>query len=172
MFQSLRQNSQVYIFHKSEKPFLEIGTVVNIPTTKSKYGLPQTFGQTQEMVVDLVVKTDKQTLNYNGLPANLEIADSFSNGESVVVSDNRAAINAEILSYKQKSIDTINSINRHKDIVHTCEEILNNLNPEYAEKKQQQNEINTLKNQITDVSKTLTNLTEMVESLMKKGTNL
>lgn len=81
------------------------------------------------------MKTANQTLNYNGLPANLEIADSFSNGENVVVSDNRDAMNAEILNYKQKSVDAINSIDSHKNIVNSCEEILNSLNPEYAEKK-------------------------------------
>lgn len=89
----------------------------------------------QEMVVDITVKAGDKTYNYNGLPASLEIADSFSNGESVVVSDNREAMNAEILSYKQRSLDALNSIETHRGIVSSCEEILNSLNPEYAEKK-------------------------------------
>lgn len=169
MFQSLRQNSQVYIFHKGNNPSLEIGTVTNIPVAKPKYGLPSSFGQVQELVVDLVVKTANQTLNYNGLPANLEIADSFSNGENVVVSDNRDAMNAEILNYKQKSVDAINSIDSHKNIVNSCEEILNSLNPEYAEKKQQQNEIAILKSQMEGMSNTLTTLTGLVESLTRQN---
>ena len=104
------------------------------------------------MIVDLSVKVNNQIVNYNGLPAMLDIADSYSNGEAIVISDNREAMNAEILAYKQKSIDAINSIEQHKQIVTGCEEILNSLNPEYAEKKQQQNEISVLKTQMSEVS--------------------
>ena len=50
------------------------------------------------MVVDLTVKINDRVVNYNGLPANSEIADTYSNGESIVVSDNRDAMNSEILA--------------------------------------------------------------------------
>lgn len=69
MFQSLRQNSQVYIFHKGNTPELEIGMVVSTPIVHPKYPIPQQFGQSQEMVVDLTVKVNNTTINYNGLPA-------------------------------------------------------------------------------------------------------
>jgi hypothetical protein len=52
------------------------------------------------MIIDLTVKINDKIVNYSGLPATAEIADSTSNGESVVVSDNRSAMNAEIFSYK------------------------------------------------------------------------
>lgn len=168
MFQSLRQNSQIYIFHKGNNPELEIGTITNIPTLKPKYAIPPAFNQTQEMIVDLIVKVGDKTLNYNGLPAHLDIADSFSNGESVVISDSKDAMNSEIISFKKKSEDTINSVDTHKLIIQSCELILDKLNPEYAQKKQQQDEIITLKSQMEDVSKTLNNLTEMIETLTKK----
>lgn len=123
------------------------------------------------MVVDLTVKVNNQIVNYNGLPANLDIADSFSNGESIVITDSREAMNAEILSFKQKSIDTINSIDFHKKVVAGCDDILNSLNPEYAEKKQQQDEISTLKTQMTEVSQSLAALTEMMKTLTGKENN-
>jgi hypothetical protein len=75
----------------------------------------------------------------------MDVADSFSDGKSIVISDSRDAMNTEILNYKQKSLDIINSIDSHKQIVVICDDILNTLNPEYAEKKQQQSEINSLK---------------------------
>lgn len=168
MFQQLRQNSQVYIFHKGNTPLLEIGYVSNYPVVKPKYNVPPTFGNQQEMIVDLIVKIGDQLVNYNQLPANLDIADSFSNGESIVISDNREAMNAEILNFKQKSIDTLNSIDVHKDIIFSCDKILNDLNPEYAEKKQQQSEMNTLKSQINEMNKSITALTGLVEQLTRK----
>lgn len=169
MFQSLRQNSQIYIFHKGNTPFLELGQVVNISLPKPKYPINQAFGQPQEMVVDLVVKIKDVIVNYNGLPAQLDIADSYSNGESIVISDNKEAMNSEILNYKQKSLDAINSVDTHKGIIVGCDNILNTLNPEYAEKKQQQDEMITLKNQITEMTSSLAALTQMVGQLTEKS---
>ena len=136
MFQSLRQNSPIYIFHKGNNPILEMGVVTNIPMPKPKYtnGIPN-FVQPQEMVVDLTVKINDRIVNYNGIPANADVADTYSNGENIVVSDSRDAMNAEVFSYKQRSVELINSVDAHKGIIVGCDNILNELNPEYAEKQ-------------------------------------
>jgi len=53
------------------------------------------------MVIDLVVKINNdRILNFNSIPVNLDSADVFSNGENVVISDNRDAMNAEVYAYK------------------------------------------------------------------------
>lgn len=167
MFQSLRPNSQIYIFHKGDSPRLERGTIVGNPTIRPKYQVPPTFGNT-ENVVDIVVKLGNQSVNYTNLPPQLDIADSFSNGESIVVSDNREAMNAEILSMKQKSTDIINSIDYHRNLIICCDSILSELNPEYAEKRLQQEEINTLKGQMTDMANKMNELMETNRSLIEK----
>lgn len=169
MFQSLRQNSQIYIFHKGNTPMLESGTVTNMPIPKPKYPVPPNFTQPQEMVVDITVKIGDRIVNYNGLPAHLDIADSYSNGENIVISDSREAMNAEILSFKQKSIDAINSVDIHKSIINECDVIISNLNPEYAEKKQQQDEMLSLKAQMAEMAQSLTTLTEAIGALTRKG---
>lgn len=173
MFQSLRQNSQVFIFHKCDNPTLEVGTVTNIPLAKPKYSQPMpTFVQPQEMVVDLTVKVNDRVANYNGLPAQADIADCFLNGENVVVSDSRDAMNSEIFAYKQRSIDIINSVDSHKGIIAGCDKILNDLNPEYAEKQQYQAEINKLKEQMEGMSKHMQEIIlsnkQLVEQLNRK----
>ena len=96
------------------------------------------------MILDLTVKVGDRVVNYTGLPATAEIADSSLNGDSVVVSDNRSAMNAEIFSYKQRSIDIINSVDQHKNIITGCDAILNDLNPEYAQKQQQDAKLTSL----------------------------
>lgn len=165
MFQSLRQNSQIYVFHKGDKPFIETGYVTSVSMPKPRYGLPPTFGQQQEMVVDIVAKINGVVTNYNLLPATLDIADTFSGSENIVISDSREAMNAEILAFKQKSIDAIKNIDSHKNIIATCEQILTDLNPEYAEKQLQQTEINSLKTQMQDMSATLSSLTDLIKEL-------
>lgn len=171
MFQSLRQNSPIYIFHKGNVPTLEIGTVTNVPMVKPKYSntpIPQ-YGQPQELVVDLTVKINDRIVNYNGIPAQLEVADTYSNGENIVVADNREAMNAEIFSYKQRSIDIINSVDQHKSIVSSCDTILNDLNPEYAEKQQQQAELTQLKNQVATMAESMQKLIEQLNRKESKN---
>ena len=166
MFQSVRPNSPIYLLHKGDNPRLETGYVVNQPIPKPKYQMPHTFGQPQEMIVDLVIKLNDITVNMNAIPAQLDIADSYSNGENLVISDSREAMNSEILSLKQKSVDILNSVNYHKSLIASYEKLLSDFNPEMAEKQAQQQEISELRNQMNEMSK---NMALLIEQLKSKG---
>ena len=120
------------------------------------------------MVVDISAKVGDQIVNYTMLPATVDIADTFLGKDSIVITDNKNAMNSEIIAVKQKSEDIIKSIDYHKQIICSCDSILNDLNPEYAEKQQQQLEINELKTQMQDVSATLSSLTELIKELKEK----
>ena len=168
MFQSLRPNSQIYILHKGDCPKLETGYVINQPLVRSKYQLPSAFGQPQEMVVDLSVKVGDQVVNYNNLPSQLEISDSYSNGETITISDNKIAMTAELVNNKQKKIDVINSIDKLKEEVTQYDKIIFELNPELAEKQEQKEEIDTLKSQMLEMSKSIASLMESNKVLIEK----
>ena len=170
MFQSVRPNSQIYIFHRGDSPRMEIGYVVNQPIPRPKYQLPAAFGQPQETVVDLVVKTNDQTYNYNNLPAQQDVADSLSNGESLIISDSKDGINAEIVNLKQKSIDIVNSRDYHLDMVEKYDKILMDLNPELAEKQEQKQEIDILKTQMSEMSRSIAALMESNKELIARLT--
>jgi len=135
--------------HKGSTPSLEIGSVVSVSSPSPKYQMPPLFGQPQEMVVDVVVKVNNQDITYQKLPAAADIADFGTGG--VVIADNREAMNAEVLSLKNKSLDAINSVEYHRGVVCGCDEILSGLNPEFAERKQQQAEIDGLKAQMSEL---------------------
>jgi hypothetical protein len=171
MFQSLRQNSPIYIFHKIDNPYLEIGTISTISLPKPKYAVPATFNSTQEMCVDIVVKINNNVVNYNNLPATLDIADSTSNGDNIVIASSKEAMNAEILSLKQKSIDELNRKEYNENIVRNCDKILADLNPEFAEKQAQKAEIDSLKLQMQEMSKNMQSLIELNKQLMKQTSN-
>ena len=168
MFQSVRPNSPIYVLHKGDNPRLETGYVVNQPIPKPKYQMPNAFGQPQELVVDLVIKLNDATVNMNAIPAQLDIADSYSNGENLVISDSRDAMNSEILSLKQKSIDIINSAPYHKNLIATYDKLLSDFNPEMAEKQAQQKEISELKAQMNEMSR---NMALLIKELKGGSTN-
>lgn len=168
MFQSVRPNSPIYVLHKGDNPRLETGYVANQPIPKPKYQMPRTFGQPQEMIVDLVIKLNDISMNLNSIPANLDIADSYSNGENIVISDSREAMNSEILSLKQKSVDLINSVNYHKSLIDQYDKLLSDFNPEMAEKQAQQQEIASLREQMNEMSKNMALLIKQLKSTEDK----
>lgn len=168
MFQSVRPNSQLYILHKGENPRLDVGYVTNQPVVRPKYQIPPSINQAQEMVVDLTVKVNEQSLNFAGIPANADTADSFSNGESIIISTSRDAMNSEILNLKQKSLDIINSVEAHKAIIIKLDNLLKDLNPEYAEKEAQRQEIGILKDQMKSMSENMQQLMDMNRQLMER----
>lgn len=130
---------------------MEIGSIVSVSMPMPKYQVPPVFGQAQEMVVDLVVKVNNVDTTYQKLPATADIADFGVSG--VVISTSRDAMNAEVMSLKNKSIDAINSVDFHKGVIEGCDVILAGLNPEFAERQQQQAEINDLKAQMSELIK-------------------
>jgi predicted RNase H-like nuclease (RuvC/YqgF family) len=143
---------------------LEVGSVVSVSMPTPKYPVPQVFGQPQEMVVDIVAKINNQDVTYQKLPANLDIADFGTNG--IVVADNKLAMNSEIMSLKQKSVDALNNVEFHQQVILNCDKMLSDLNPEFAEKQQQQAEINELKTQVSDLTRNITNLMQMNKDLI------
>lgn len=170
MFQSLRPSNQFYILHKDAVPYLEVGSVVSVSAPMPKFPFPQTFGQPQEMVVDVVVRVNDNNVTFQKLPANQEIAD-FGNNGAIVVATSKEAMNAELSSLRQKSIDIINSVNFHKSVIEGCDKTLRELNPEYAQKQQQQEEINTLKQGMEEMRQNMVSLMKMQQDFLAKVAN-
>lgn len=175
MFQSVRPNSQIYILHKIEKPFYETGLVATQPIVKPKYSIPTTFGTPQELVVDISVKIGDKMVNYTGLPAQQDIADTFSNGEGIVVADSKEAFNSEILTQKQKSVDIVKSKDYHEGLIGIYDSIYKEINPEYADKESQKEEIAQLKSQMGEMSKNMAELMKtnalLIERLSDRRVN-
>lgn len=155
MFQSLRPGNTIYVLRKDSQT-LEIGSIVSVSAPMPKYQMQPMFNPTQEMVVDIVARLNNQDITYQKLPANLDIADFGSNG--IVISDNREAINSEIISMRNKSMEIINSADYHKKAIENYNKILNDINPEFAEKQEQQKEINMLRTKMDEMAKSMENL--------------
>ncbi len=133
-FQNLRNNHQIYILHKDAIPSLEIGKIVNVSVPVPKYGNNSMYN---DLVLDITADVEGRATNFQKLPANSEIADF---GNNVVVATSKDAMNSEVMSMKQRSLDILNSIEQHQSIIKGCDEILKILNPEIVEKQRQEEE--------------------------------
>ena len=154
-FQNLRNNHQIYILHKDTMPTLEIGKITNVSVPIPKYGNTSMY---TDLILDITADVDGKSTNFQKLPANSEIADF---GNNIVVAVSKEAMNSEVLSMKQRSLDILNSIEQHQSIIQGCDEILHILNPEIAEKQRQEQENKALREEINS-------LKEMFSEFMNK----
>lgn len=154
-FQNLRNNHQIYILHKDTMPTLEIGKITNVSVPIPKYGNTSMY---TDLILDITADVDGRSTNFQKLPANSEIADF---GNNIVVAVSKEAMNSEVLSMKQRSLDILNSIEQHQSIIQGCDEILHILNPEIAEKQRQEQENKALREEINS-------LKEMFSEFMNK----
>lgn len=160
MFNNARPNSRAYIFFKGDSPRLEQGFVVNNPIVKPKYTVPMNLNQRQETLTDITIKTDSGTYNFTNIPSELEVADTFCNGEAAVVSLNRDAMSAEVLSLKQRSEDVIKSGPYHQSFIAKCDDALGILSPDYADQKQRDEKLDALERKVDDLTDKLGLLVE------------
>lgn len=164
MFSNLRANSQLYILHKDSSPYIEVGQVVSVSQPQPRFPVSN-FMNPQELVVDVVVKINDNNITLQKLPANLDIADQGTNNGAIVITTSREAMNAEVDTLRQKSLSILNSIDYHKKVVQDCELLLQRLNPEFAEQKQQKQEIDMLKSQMSEM---MAGMKELMEQLKSK----
>lgn len=166
MFQSLRNNQQFYILTKGANPRLDIGMVTAVTQPVMKFPNMQQIGTQPEYVVDVTVNVNGAAQQFQKLPAAKEFAD-FGVG-NMFVSMSRDAMNAEIGNLKKMSEDHLRRVDEERAKISIYESILQQLNPEYAEKQRQEQEIATLKTQVTQIAQGYSNMESMMSQLLAK----
>ena len=169
MFQNLRKQQQIYVLYKDSIPRIEIGIVedvskpypITIPNSQ-----PMPYPQ-MEMVVNVVVKTQSDTLNLKQLLANADISD-YGYGNNIFISCTKEAVANEVSIMRKNSVDVLNSVEHHQKMVEVCDRMLSELNPEAAEKQKQEQEISALKGQMQQMSVNMNQLMEMNKKLMEQ----
>lgn len=164
MFQANRQGNLFYILEKGEELRLKIGQVVSVSNPQPKYGSQfsvPAFGQS-EMTVDIRVKVDEETLDFKQLNANSSIA----NSGSVVVSDSKDAMSAEVEGLLRTSKAILDSIPYHEKMLGACDNILRDLNPSFKKEKEQEEKIGALEEKMVGIEGTLNDMMSMLSSAL------
>ena len=144
-FQNLRNNHQIYILNKDTIPTLNIGKVTFVSVPVPKYGNNSMYN---DLVLDITADVDGKINNFQKIPAASEIADF---GNNIVITTTKDAMNSEVMSMKQKSLDILNSVEQHQSIIKGCDDILKILNPEIVEKQRQEEENKALREEINSL---------------------
>ena len=164
MFSGLRQNGLFYILEKGEELKLKIGQVVSVTNPQPKYGQFGYAGQ-PEMVVDVKVKVDEEILEFKQLNANASIA----NSGSVIVSDSKEAMSAEVEGLLHTSRGILDSVSYHERILSYCDGILRELNPTFKKEKEQEEKIGMLEEKMVGIEGTLSDMMSMLSSALDQS---
>ncbi|MCZ2855478.1 MAG: hypothetical protein O2U62_00120 [Candidatus Bathyarchaeota archaeon] len=167
MFQSARVNQPIYILYKESVPRIEIGSITQVTQPVYKFPTAPQFGQMQEQVVDVFANVGGAQRQFQQLPANKESANYVSNG-NVFVTVSRDAMNAEIATLKNEAVGIINRVDEERQKIVKYDEILMQLNPEYAENQRREQEIATMKNQMATMASDNAELKNMMAQVLAK----
>ena len=162
MFSTLRQNSPIYILDKKDSPVLKKGIIETVSPQRSRTG--SFYGQPMDMIVDIRVNIDGTSQEFKNIPANLSIA----NDGNIVISETKEAMSTEVDSMLSISKQILESVDYHKDVIEKCEQILKDLNPQFAKDKFQEEKINSLESRIGGVENTLGDIKDMLSKVLDK----
>lgn len=154
MFSALSQGSSIYLLDKTSTPKFDVGEVVGVSQPKVNYGQPQT-------TVDLKVKVDDNIQEFNNLPSINSIV--TYNGGKLVISETKQAIQNEVETILNKSQQILNNIDIYKESISECENILKQLNPQFAKDKERDDRLLSLENRFDGVESKLDKIFDLIK---------
>jgi ribosomal protein L21E len=168
MFQGVRQNTPFYILEKGDEVKLKIGHVVSVSNPQPKYnnqfGVGPAYSNQQEMFVDIKVRVGEETMEFKQLSANMTIA----NTSNLVVSDSKEAMSVEVEGLLRNSKQIIESVPYHEKVIKACDEMLCELNPQFAKEKEQEEKIGMLEDKIVNIDDKLNRMFDMLSDTLKR----
>lgn len=139
MFSALNQGSLVYILDKTDGVKFKIGEIVG--TT-----VPQFAIDGSGMVMKLSVKINGNVAEYNNVPSAATIV-SYNNGK-FIIAETKQSIQSEVESTLHNANYIIEHIEDYKSQITQCENVLKELNPQYAKDKARDEEIANIKSEV------------------------
>lgn len=143
-FNSITNGNPFYILRKGERPLLEVGVVKSKSQPRAQYPTQTPnigIGMQIQQVVDIVATINGKDETFSNLPINVEIAQK---GNDTFTGSREAMLQA-VDAMLQTSKKAIEQVPYHKSVISESEKMLEVLNPQYAENKQNARVIQTLK---------------------------
>lgn len=160
MFSALNQGSIIYILDKTERPKFKVGEIVSISQPKVDYNSTGQFGQYQATTVDIKVNIDGNIYEYNSIPSSYSVI-TYNNGK-ITLSETKQGLQSEVESILQNSKQIVDKINVYKQNITDCENILKELNPQFAKDKERDERLNSLEERFGGVEDRLDKIINLI----------
>ena len=165
MFSGLTQGSLVYILDKTKDLKYKVGEVVGI--TQPKFG-NNTFNPSQpntQTFVDIKLKIDNSVTDFNAIPSANSLV-TYNNG-SLILSETKQGLQTEIESIIQTRKQALDNVEQYRKDIVDGENILKELNPQFAKDKARDDQISTLNNKVSNMEDTLNKIVTMLSDSTK-----
>ena len=156
MFSALNQGSLVYILDKTDGVKFKIGEIVG--TT-----VPQFAIDGSGMVMKLSIKINGNVAEYNNVPSAATIV-SYNNGK-FIIAETKQSIQSEVESTLHNANYIIEHIEDYKSQITQCEDVLKELNPQYAKDKARDEDIANIKSEVAGMK---TNIDKILAAVTNK----
>jgi dsDNA-binding SOS-regulon protein len=166
-FNSLGNGSPFYILRQGEKPILEVGVVKQKSQARAKFPTqtPNIMqGMQVQQVIDVIATINGKDETFSEIPINVEIAQRGN----VTFSGSREAMLQAVDAMLQTSKKALEQIPYHKSVISESEKMMEALNPQYAENKQQARTILDLQERADKQEKMLSDIYALVQKIAPK----
>lgn len=162
MFSNLSKSQQIFVIDKREDGVLKIGVVDEIKNV-NPYQL--NIGLQPTLPFDIVVKYEDGTLEtFPQLPPNQSVF-TYNNGD-VIVCDSRDMAQVEIEKINMYSRKHIDLVPHYEKLLSSSEQMMRQLNPNYAKQQETDEKIKNLEDGMTQMSGTLVEMKGMMEKMI------
>lgn len=166
-FNSLGNGSPFYVLRQGEKPMLEVGVVKQKSQPRAKFPTqtPNIMqGMQMQQVLDVVATINGKDETFTDVPLNVEIA---LKGNTTFSGSREAMIQA-VDNMLQTSKKALEQIPYHKNVIAESEKMMEALNPQYAENKQQARTIKDLQERQNAQDKKLDDIYSLLQKIAPK----
>lgn len=156
MFSALSQGSPIYLLDKTSTPDFKIGEIIGVSYPKVN---PYNVGV--QNTVDIKVKIDGEVQEFNSIPSINSVV-SY-NGGKIIISESKQGIQTEVENILQNSKQILNNIDTYKQNIQNCEDILKQLNPQFAIDKERDERLTSLENRFDGFESKLDKIFNLVQ---------
>ena len=156
MFSALSQGSPVYILDKTSSPDYKVGEIIGVSYPKMN---PYNIGP--QNTVDLKVKVDDSIQEFNNLPSINNII-TYNNGK-ILISETKQGIQNEVEGILTNSRNILDNIDNYKQNIEDCENILKQLNPQFAKDKERDDRLQNLESRFDGVESKLDKIFDLIK---------
>lgn len=160
MFSALSQGSLIHILDKTNSFKYKTGEVVGI--TQPKYSTNFNTPPSSQTFVDIKIKIDGEVNEFNSIPSNYSVI-TYNSGK-LILSETKQGLQVEIENIIQNAKQVLANIDNYKQAIIDGENILKQLNPQFAKDKERDEQIDALKVEMTGVKDTLDKIVNMLSS--------
>lgn len=160
MFSSLNQGNQIYILDKTDNVEFKIGDVISISQPRPSYNVNSNIGFNQTYV-DMKINVNGEQLEFNQIPSNLSLV-SYSNGK-LTLSETKQGLQNEVEGILNQSKQILSKKEYYEDSIKRCEQILVDLNPQFAKDKERDSRLTTLENKVSSVDDKLNQIITLIQ---------